>query len=318
MPDCRPALSLIVPTRGRPHALARFLRSLADTARAPKQFEVVLVVDSDDDTPRKFNLPFEVRIATGPPGRTMGELNRAGYAATRGEFVMLLNDDVIARTRGWDRVVLQQLRRFPDPIVLVHVNDTLIRDYLCTFPILSREYVELGGGICPAEYERYRIDDHIQDAFDILAHVGVRRSVYLPDVIFEHCNSVNHPTAGAVYESDPAILARDAPRFEAMRPQRKALALKALAIIQGEVAPEQIAIIEAVADSFALRTPGRQIVVRERWWKVKAWARRLKACYGRDGATGLFRAALRQIAHSSSASSSGSSAPASTGPEVGR
>ena len=133
--------------------------------------------------------------------------------------------------------MLRCFRRFPDPIALVHVNDTLIRDYLCTFPILSRAYVEFVGGICPAEYERYRIDDHIEDAFNLLAHVGIRRSVYLPDVVFEHCNSVNDPTAGAVYESDPVILARDASRFDAMLPQRKELALKLLEWIEGGARP---------------------------------------------------------------------------------
>ena len=44
----------------------------------------------------KNGAPFEVRIATGPPGRTMGELNNSGFAISRGEFVMLLNDEAIA------------------------------------------------------------------------------------------------------------------------------------------------------------------------------------------------------------------------------
>jgi glycosyltransferase involved in cell wall biosynthesis len=288
-------LSLIVPTRGRPEALARFLRSLANTARSPERLEVILVVDTDDECPDIAGWPFSVRVVAGPPGRTMGQLNRDGFTASRGAFVMLLNDDVIARTRGWDRIVLKQFRRFPDPVVLVHVNDTLIREYLCTFPILTREFVELAGGICPAEYERYRIDDHIEDAFNMLAHVGVRRSVYLADVIFEHCNSVNHPTAGAVYESDPAILARDAPRFETLLPVRKELALRALERIHGHTNPEMAAKINAISDSFALRVPGRQIVVRAWNWRWTAFIRRMKACYGRGGFRGVLRAAATRL-----------------------
>ena len=46
----------------------------------------------------------------------MGELNRAGYAASQGEHVMLLNDDVVVKTRGWDTIVLECFQRFPDPI----------------------------------------------------------------------------------------------------------------------------------------------------------------------------------------------------------
>jgi hypothetical protein len=296
MSASRPALSLIVPTRDRPAPLARFLHSLACTTRDPRQLEVILVVDSDDAPPTVPPLPFAVRVETGPPGRTMGELNNAGFAASRGELVMLLNDDVIVRTRGWDRTVLRQYRRFPDRLALVHVNDTLMRDHLCTFPILSREYLDLLGSFCPAEYERYRIDDHLQDPFDMLAAVGVRRTVYLPDVIFEHCNSVNHPEAGAVYESDPAILARDAPRFDAFLPVRKAYALRLLERIEGRLDPVKVARIEAIRDSFALRTPGRQITVRPLRARVAEAIRRAAACHRRGGIAGLFRAAIRRLA----------------------
>ncbi|MFO0803961.1 MAG: glycosyltransferase [Gemmataceae bacterium] len=292
MSASRPALSLIVPTRGRPALLTRFLKSLAATARAPQQFEVILVVDSDDAPPTVPPLPFQVRVETGPPGRTMGELNNAGFAASCGDFIMLLNDDVIVRTRGWDRTVLRQFRRFPDRLMLVHVNDTLIRDHLCTFPILSREYLDLIGSFCPAEYERYRIDDHLQDPFDMLAAVGVRRTVWLPDVVFEHCNSVNHPEAGAVYESDPAILARDAPRFDAMLPVRKAQAIRVLE----RIAPEKVALIEPIHDSFALRTTGRQITVRPLRARIADAVQRAIACHRRGGFVGLFRAATRRLA----------------------
>lgn len=296
MSACRPALSLIVPTRGRPAPLAQFLNSLAHTTREPGRIEVILVVDSDDAVPSVAGMPFEVRIISGPPGRTMGELNNAGFAASLGDLIMLLNDDVVVKTRGWDRTVLKCFRRFPDKLALVHVNDALIRDHLCAFPILSREYIRLIGGFCPAEYERYRIDDHLQDPFDMLAHVGVKRTIWLPDVIFEHRNTVNHPTAGAVYESDPAILARDAPRFEAMLPLRKEQALKMLGRIEGRVDPEKAARIESIRDSFALRTAGRQIAVRSFRARITEPFGRLTACYNRGGLTGLFRAARRRIA----------------------
>ena len=300
MPYDRPDLSLIVPTRNRPEPLQQFLTSIQRTAKRPERLEIILVVD-DDATCDTSGFPrLKIWQTIGPPGRTMGELNRAGYAASHGEHVMLLNDDVVVRTNGWDRTVLACFERFPDPVALVHVNDTLIRDYLCTFPILSRAYCELIGGICPTEYERYRIDDHIEDVFNILAFLGVRRSVYLPDVIFEHRNSVNHPTAGAVYESDPEILARDAPRFDAMLPMRKATALKLLELIGGHDLSECKDKLETISDSFALRVPGRQHIVRANWFKrapkmALRYSSRLNQCYERGGVRGLASAMVRKL-----------------------
>ena len=300
MPSDRPDISLIVPTRNRPEPLQQFLTSIQRTAKRPERLEIILVVD-DDATCDTTGFPrLKIWQTIGPPGRTMGELNRAGYAASHGQLVMLLNDDVVVRTHGWDRTVLACFKRFPDPVALVHVNDTLIRDYLCTFPILSRAYCELIGGICPAEYERYRIDDHIEDIFNILAFLGVRRTVYLPDVIFEHRNSVTHPTAGAVYESDPEILACDAPRFDAMLPMRKAMALKVLELIGGYDLGECEGKLEKITDSFALRTEGRQHIVRANWLKrapkmALRHGSRLNQCYERGGIRGLASAMIRKL-----------------------
>ena len=190
----------------------------------------------------------------------MGAINRAGYEASAGDYVMLLNDDVIARTPGWDATALACFRRFPDPVVLVHVNDTLFRDRLCTFPLTTRAFCERAGGICPPEYIRYRIDDHIEDVFNLLAVLGRRRTVYLPDVVFQHYNLIERPEGDRVYASDPAVLALDAPRFAALFPARKELALRLLDVIEGGSDPGRHG--GAAADAGRHRRPVRPAHVR--------------------------------------------------------
>jgi hypothetical protein len=304
----RPTFSLIVPTRGRPRQLREFLDSVAATAYHPERIEVVLVVDKDDLPSLTVGHPrLTVRRGIGPPGRTMGALNSAGYAASAGDHVMLLNDDVIVRTSGWDVKALACFRRFPDPIVLVHVNDSLMREHLCTFPLVSREFCELAGGICPTTYRRYRIDDHIEDVFNLMATLGERRTVYLPDVVFEHTNAIEHPQAGRVYQSDQAILAEDAPLFEALFPGRKELALRLLEYIEGGRDPRRDRIRRAmlgrITEPFALRTPGRQHVVRspfpgrvpELLGRVRQLVARARDCGRVQGSRGLLRAAGRRL-----------------------
>src|SRR5262249_19482701 len=142
-----------------------------------------------------------------------------------------------------------------------------------TFPAVSRRFCELVGGICPREYVRYRIDDHIGDLFNLLAVLGERRIFYLPDVIFEHqpgrAGSVSDgKRAGGVsdrsdriYHSDPTVLGDDARRFDALFPRRKELALQLKDYIDSEAhraeAARQRHLLESIRDPFSLRVPQR-------------------------------------------------------------
>jgi hypothetical protein len=229
----------------------------------------------------------------------MGALNSKGYEASTGRYVMLLNDDVIVRTRGWDEIIRGSFTEFPDGIALIHVNDTLMKTHLCTFPVVSRVFCELAGGICPREYVRYRIDDHIEDIFNLLAVLGERRTVYLPGVVFEHLNSIEHPQAGRVYMSDPAILAHDAPRFEALFNERKEIALRLMEVIDARsrtlAAMQRRRVLQDITDPFSLRFHGRQRIK----FSTMAWTmsliERVRACVRRRGYLGLILAIWRRL-----------------------
>src|SRR5436190_332037 len=98
-----PCISLIVPSRGRPEQLARLLASLAATAQSSENLEVIVVVDADDPaTLAVAHDQLRIKRVVTPPGLSMGALNMAGYEAASGQLLMLLNDDVIARTPAWD------------------------------------------------------------------------------------------------------------------------------------------------------------------------------------------------------------------------
>src|SRR4051794_5168398 len=113
----RPIFSLIIPTRQRTAQLERLLNSLAETAKQPGTIEVVLVVDADDPASHYVgHSELTVIHVIVRAGLSMGALNDAGYRAATGQFLMLLNDDVVARTPGWDEQILSRLERFPDGI----------------------------------------------------------------------------------------------------------------------------------------------------------------------------------------------------------
>jgi GT2 family glycosyltransferase/SAM-dependent methyltransferase len=252
--------SIIVPTRGRPDGLRRLLDSFKATTTDIDALELILVVDADDTPTLDFTYDgVPLKRVVVQPGLKMGELNMAGYEAATGDYIMLLNDDVIVQTRGWDERVLAAFRSFQDRIVLVHVNDKIFEEKLCTFPFLSKTYCRLAGGICPTEYQRYRIDDHIYNVFNLLAVMGKTRILYLPEIVFEHTNYVLTKFGGAEYRPDERIHGIDTKRFDELLPERKKLALRLMEHIDGEAARDKRRIrqdlLEPIADSIALRRP---------------------------------------------------------------
>ncbi len=245
--------SLLLPTRGRPERVGRLFRSIVETARDPDGVEVVLAVDEDDEASQALTHErLRVKTVVVPKGLTMGALNTACFEASSGRYVMLVNDDVVARTRGWDAAAAAAFARFEDDVALVHVNDLLFGELLCTFPMLSRRACEEVGGICPTYYQRYGIDDHIFDTYNILAYLGHARVVYLPDVVFEHENyeqlGPGHDEAKdklfvtadrRVYVPKRGPMREDSRRFYATLEERKRDALRLASFIDARRCGEE-------------------------------------------------------------------------------
>jgi ubiquinone/menaquinone biosynthesis C-methylase UbiE/glycosyltransferase involved in cell wall biosynthesis len=235
--------SFLVPTRNRPDLVDRLFTSIVDTTEHLNELEVILCIDEDDAASSEISyehLSFQKIVV--PKGLSMGALNRACFDASKGRFVMLMNDDVILRTKGWDITVSAVFDSFSDDIALVHVNDLLFREKLCTFPILSRRACEKIG-ICPEGYQRYRIDDHIYDIYNMLAYLGHKRIVYLDNVVFEHDNFAHDKGQSEhffkskdnkVYLPNGPILERDACLFDELLATRKQDVLALTGIIDND------------------------------------------------------------------------------------
>ena len=199
-------LSLILPTRGHPRLVKQLFDSIVNTTSDLNRLEVVLYVDQDDPESLAIDHPLLSFTRLTGHGETMGSITRLCYEKCRGKFVMLLNDDMIFRTKNWDVQVLEQFARFPDGVALVYGNDLYYGKKMATFPILSRIACDMMGGICPPDYRRHCIDPHILDVFQRLERLGHKRSIYLPHVVFEHM----HYELGLIMSDPEYIPASDA------------------------------------------------------------------------------------------------------------
>lgn len=210
--------SLILPTRKRVKEVYRLFDSIKATASNLESIEVILYIDKDDTESQEISYNgFSIVKLVRPRGETMGRITRICYVVSCGQYIMLLNDDVVFRTSSWDSAVLATFSQFKDKIALVYGNDLFQGEKMASFPILSRIVCDLMGNICPSEYKRILIDVHIFDIFKKLHQMGYNRIVYLKDVIFEHLSydigkspeDESYANRNIVYDQQVLIMGED-------------------------------------------------------------------------------------------------------------
>lgn len=184
--DGSAVISLVLPTRGRPSLVTRLFNSIAEQTRDASSIEVIAYIDDDDTgsfdiTETRF--PFKKIIG---PRLSMGGYNSACLEASAGSIVVLINDDMVVRTRHWDDLIRGLDNRFTDKVYLGYGNDLFKGAKLCTFPILSRQTCNLLVEPFPRSYKGAFIDYHLLDIFKRIEHAGHARICYLENLVFEH------------------------------------------------------------------------------------------------------------------------------------
>jgi len=225
-------ISLLLPTRGRAELLRRFLESVLARSERPDLVEVVVYADTDDPSSHGFQVEgLEVRTIVGPRA-SMGDYNTACFEQSRGDIVVLGNDDVVIQTRGWDRKLREMHAAMQDRVYLAYPNDLFKGRGLSAFPILSRAACQMLGEPFPRAYRGAFIDYHLLDIFKRLERRGHPRLIYLEDIVFEH---MHYRTGKGDFDEIYGKRDRfgDDDTFLRMRDERNAAAQRLLAAIEG-------------------------------------------------------------------------------------
>jgi hypothetical protein len=233
-------ISLLLPTRGRPELARRFLQSVVEQSVHPEDVEVILYMDDDDTPSHGIDYPgLNIQRIIGPR-QTMGAYNSDCLAKSSGEIIVLVNDDMVIRTQGWDERLRKLDASVVDKIYLAYGNDMFKKGDLCTFPILSRKTCEVLQEPYHRAYRGAFIDYHLMDIFKRLQHAGYARIFYQEDVVFEH---LHYRTGKAPIDATYTARGRfdDDMLFVGLAPVRAAsLALLLNAINGAEPAPKSL------------------------------------------------------------------------------
>src|SRR5262249_13241240 len=122
-----PMLSIIIPTHNRRDLLAQSLAALSRQTWPANQYEVVVVADScEDDTAdmvREYaaQAPYDLRLFS-HASRTAAATRNLGAANARGQTLLFIDDDVVARP---GLVQAHMLAQVPNTVVLGYSKPAL-------------------------------------------------------------------------------------------------------------------------------------------------------------------------------------------------
>jgi hypothetical protein len=177
-------ISLLLPSRGRIEKLRLLLKNLESQTCDLNKLEIILLLDDDDVESHavghdQLNIKKIIQARS-----SMGQYNTNCFEASSGDIIILINDDMLIQTQGWDEKIREFDAKFSDKVYLAYPNDLFKGK--CTFPILSRKTCELLKYPFPIQYKGAFIDTHLFDIFERLRKKGFNRTIFLEDVVFEH------------------------------------------------------------------------------------------------------------------------------------
>ena len=214
-------ISLLTPTRGRPHAMQRLWESAWNTADNKTDLEIVFYMDNDDVHSlaqfEKMDSPQHLGIC-GNRIVLSQMWNECSKIAT-GEILMHCGDDIIFRSQGWDTLVREHINSKPDHIVFVHGMDGIQNEKLGTHGFLHRNWMDVTGYFVPPYFSCDYNDTWLTDVSTMIG-----RRIYEPRIYTEHMHwAVGKQPRDQTYSDTMARGHRDnvTAMYESMLPKRQ-------------------------------------------------------------------------------------------------
>lgn len=177
---------LLVPTRGRPENLRRFLAACLDTGVSTP---IVCRLDKDDGRLPEYRScldwaqkAIDVRHVTGAPLGFGGKINHLFRLYPDASFYACMQDDVVPLTPLWDTILAEACKGG-----IAYPDDGLQRENLPTNPFIDGGLARRMGFLAMPMCWHWFIDNAWKDIGHAVGHLR-----YVPDVLIEHRHWANH------------------------------------------------------------------------------------------------------------------------------
>lgn len=183
-------LSILLPS-AHEYKRERFIQNLKDTVSDFDSIELVICLDGDKPNYREKNI-----VTTySPPSKYRGTFFNAAWKASTGRFMLMANDDILFKTKDWDKLI--PFEKYPDDLVLFYFKDNQFNEHFSCHPIWSRKVMQMDKeSLFKPLYQITKCDNTIWDV------IPPHRRIYIPEIIIEHIQTPYGPEWIKAYEED--------------------------------------------------------------------------------------------------------------------
>ena len=166
--------SLFLNTRGRVSLLSNLLDSIVNTTYDINQLELLITIDNDDTESIEFLQSFNkipnIKLIIEPrPSNLHTNINNMA-AQSIGDFLFVLNDDVVFLTKYWDKIIKDFYQDRKNDIYYLATIDTSIDKTknvrYPSFPILTRKAYNTLGYFMSEKFVSHGGDVHLWRIFN--------------------------------------------------------------------------------------------------------------------------------------------------------
>ena len=180
-------ISILCPTRNRPHHIQAVYDSGMDTAKNKSDIDFSFYIDNDDTlSESKFNEMNKLNIKVTKGDRIcLSVMWNEAYKKAEGEILMHCGDDILFKTKDWDELIINAFNQYEDKIVLVGGNDGSGKEVhdgkFFTHGFIHRNWVNAVGYFVPPYFSSDYNDTWLNDVARL-----VGRWHYIPELLTEH------------------------------------------------------------------------------------------------------------------------------------
>lgn len=176
-------ISLLCPTRRRPHWMERLWQSVVNTADDLSNIELIFYLDDDDTEGIDQLLKMESDKVKGIIGERIVLSNcwNECWKIAQGPIYMLCADDIVFKSKSWDTIVEGEFAKYPDRIVVVYGRDGIKDQRLATHPFIHKEWTDTLGYFAPPYFS-----SQMNDFWIFKLGEGIGRLNYVPEVFTLH------------------------------------------------------------------------------------------------------------------------------------